>query len=68
MKSKQTKPVLLRVRVDMGVMTIKRYFALPRSAELEFHNQVKSTVISRALPFLGGGQSAYSMHTSQIYQ
>ncbi len=37
-----------RVKVDLGVMTVKEYFTLLRSLELDTHNQMQFMVVLRA--------------------
>ena len=41
-----------RVRVEQGVMTMKEYYALPRSLELESHHQMCNSFFKRT-PFWG---------------
>ena len=41
----------IRVRVDLGVMTIKGYSTLPKSPELEPNYQMQFSVILGALSF-----------------
>ena len=38
---------LLQVRLDLGLMALKKYFILLRSRELEFSNQIYFSVIPR---------------------
>ena len=47
----RTPPVWLRV--DLGIMVMKRYFTLLKSSELEPHHQMQLNVILRALLFEG---------------
>ena len=45
----------VQVRVDLSVMTTKKYPALRRYPEQEFHHQMYFSVIHRLPTFLGGG-------------
>ena len=53
MEPQQVLP--FRVRVDLGVMVLRRYFTLLKSLELELHHQMQYRVIPRTLPFVGRG-------------
>ena len=54
----------LQVRVNLGVMAMKRYSTLPRSPELKPYNQMQFSVISRALVGIGlTSLQRYSQHT-----
>ena len=56
---------LNRVRVDLGVMTMKRYSTLPRSPELEPHRQMQYSFIPRILLLVWGGLTpcrGYNQH------
>ena len=48
------------VKMDLEVMTMKKYFPLLRSLELEPHHQMQFNIITRTSLFLGGGGEAGS--------
>ena len=55
------KLVQLRVRVDLGVMGMKRYATLPRCLVLEPHHQVPFSVIHPSV-------EGYSQHILSLWQ
>ena len=71
MEPQQVLP--LCVRVDLGVMTVKWYFILPRASELESHHQIQFSAIPRIVLFVVEGgftplqeiQSVYSKPNQQ---
>ena len=50
------KVLPIKVRVNLGVMAIKRYILLPRSPEPKPHHQMQLSVIPRTPPFFPGGE------------
>ena len=56
---------MIPLRVDLGIMAMKRYFTLPKSSELEPHHQVLFRVIFR-ISIFGGALPLYRAYSRYI--